>query len=84
MEETEAFCILNIQCILQGKKTTFKNKILSDLFKRAADEVVEKAGTKDVTVNGVTIYKKKSTKQYVIHIRWTPNEDEKTKKPKKS
>lgn len=82
MEETEAFCILNIQRILEGKKPTFKNKVLSDLFKRAADEVIEKAGTKKVTINGVTIYKKKSTKQYVIHIRWTPDERQK-ERPKR-
>lgn len=78
MDQTEAFCIENIQRIIAGRKPTFKNKILSDLFKRAAEEVVTKAGTKKVTINGVTIYKKKSTKQYIIHIRWTPED-----KPKK-
>ena len=83
MDQTEAFCVEQIQRLLAGKRCSFKNKILADLFKRAADEVVEKAGTKKVIVNGVTIYKKKSTKQYIIHIRWTPNEEE-TKKPKKS
>lgn len=72
MDQTEAFCVEQIQRLLAGKKCSFKNKILSDLFKRAANEVVEKAGTNKVIVNGVTIYKKKSTKQYIIHIRWTP------------
>jgi len=81
MKETEAFCVENIQRILAGKKPTFKNKVLAELFKRAADEVIEKAGTNKVTVNGVTIYKKKSTKQYIIHIRWTPN-DRKKERPK--
>ena len=79
-KHTEEFCIVNIQRLIDGLKTTFKNKILSDLFKKAADEVIEKAGSTDVTVNGVTIYKKKSTKQYVIHIRWTPNEPKRPKR----
>ena len=82
MKQTEAFCVENIQRIIAGKKPTFKNKVLADLFKRAAEEVITKAGTNKVTVNGVTIYKKKSTKQYIIHIRWTPDERKK-ERPKR-